>query len=311
MDRQNLRILIVGAGVIGSIYAARLSKAGYSVTMYARSRRLAELQQNGLIFQNTDMNVLETADVKVISMISEDDCYDYVFVTVRYEQVEAALEELKGNCSINIVTMVNNPFGYEKWEGIAGKGRIIPAFPGAGGKIEGGVLYYRLTSGFVQPTTFGELSGEKSDRVISLQSVLKSGGFPVSICNDMDSWQKSHLAMVVPMANSIYYDGGNNYTTSGNKAAIHNMSLSLKENFRFLQAAGIAITPPKLNIFRLFPVWLLDIILRQIYNTKFAETLISNHAINARREMDLLSRDFGELARSKGVLLKYLDVTQS
>ncbi|MHB1392979.1 MAG: ketopantoate reductase family protein [Clostridia bacterium] len=306
MDKSDIKILIVGAGVIGSIYAVKLLKAGYAVTMYARSRRLDELQENGLAFQNPDTNKVEKADVKIISTLSDDDFYDFIFVTVRYEQIEATLSGIKSNCSKNIVTMVNNPFGYDKWEEIIGMDRLIPAFPGAGGKIENGVLYYKLTSRLVQPTTFGELSGERSYRIIRLSKVLKSGGFPISICNHMDTWQKSHLAMVIPMANSIYFDGGNNYTTAQNKEAIHNMSMSLKENFDFLKAAGISITPLKLNVFSLCPVWLLNIIFKHLYSSKFSETLISNHALNAKPEMGLLSDEFLELARSKGVTLRYL-----
>lgn len=306
MDKSGTRVLIVGAGVIGSIYAVKLSKAGYAVTMYARSGRLEELQKNGLAYLSNDTDKVEKADVKIIDKLSEDDFYDYIFITVRYEQIEAALSDIKSNCSKNIVTMVNNPFGYCKWEGIVGKNRIIPAFPGAGGKIENGVLYYKLTPRLVQPTTVGELAGEKSNRILQLYKMLKSSGFPVSMCNYMDAWQKSHLAMVIPLANSIYFDGGDNYTTAQNKEAIHNMSLSLKENFNFLKAVGVAITPPKLNVFRLCPIWVLDIILKRLYKTKFAETLISNHALNARREMGLLNDEFVELARSKDVILKHI-----
>jgi 2-dehydropantoate 2-reductase len=69
--------------------------------------------------------------------------------------------------------MVNNPFGYDRWERIVGEGRIIPAFPGAGGKIENGVLYYKLTPAFIQTTTFGELTGNMSQRVKRLYHILK------------------------------------------------------------------------------------------------------------------------------------------
>jgi 2-dehydropantoate 2-reductase len=37
-----MRILILGAGVIGSVYAGHLRDAGHEVTLMARGRRLAE-----------------------------------------------------------------------------------------------------------------------------------------------------------------------------------------------------------------------------------------------------------------------------
>jgi len=39
------RILIVGAGVNGSVCAAALHRAGYDVTVLARGKRLEELQE--------------------------------------------------------------------------------------------------------------------------------------------------------------------------------------------------------------------------------------------------------------------------
>lgn len=101
--------------------------------------------------------------------------------------------------------------------------------------------------------------------------------------------------MVIPLANSIYYDGGDNYTTARNKKAIRMMSLALWRNFKMLTKIGIPITPPKLNIFRICPLWIMDLILRLIYNTKFAETLISSHANIAKDEMLLLNEEFNEL----------------
>lgn len=39
-----MRILIYGAGVIGSLYAALFSASGVDTTVYARGRRLADLR---------------------------------------------------------------------------------------------------------------------------------------------------------------------------------------------------------------------------------------------------------------------------
>ena len=46
-----MRILIYGAGVIGSLYGALLAKAGFDVTVYARGRRLESLSQEGLRYR--------------------------------------------------------------------------------------------------------------------------------------------------------------------------------------------------------------------------------------------------------------------
>ena len=45
-----MRILIYGAGVIGSLYAALFAKTGYDVSIYARGKRLEALQTKGLLY---------------------------------------------------------------------------------------------------------------------------------------------------------------------------------------------------------------------------------------------------------------------
>ena len=42
-----MRILIYGAGVIGSLYAALFAEAGYDTNIYARGKRLETLRNNG------------------------------------------------------------------------------------------------------------------------------------------------------------------------------------------------------------------------------------------------------------------------
>lgn len=149
-----MKLLIYGAGVIGSLYAALFGEAGYDVTIYARGRRLELLESKGLLY--LQKGKIKRADVKIISKLLDDDIYDFVFLSVRENQLYEALEELKTNKSTCIVTLVNSIDDYGKWENICGKGRILPAFPGAGGSIKEDILDAGLTPRVVQPTTFAE-----------------------------------------------------------------------------------------------------------------------------------------------------------
>ena len=55
-----MRILIYGAGVLGSLYAALLAKAGYDISIYARGKRLEILRNNGLQYKkNQEINPKE------------------------------------------------------------------------------------------------------------------------------------------------------------------------------------------------------------------------------------------------------------
>ncbi len=297
--------MIFGAGVIGSVYAGKLALTGHSVSILARNKRLKELEINGLLLSKNGKKTVKT-NVTVISELKPHDVYDYIFVTLRKDQVSDALLLLSQNQSKNFVFMVNTASGYADWIGGIGLERVIPAFPGAGGKVENGIVYFSLTSRFVQPTTLGEIDGKATQRINELVKILRNAGFPTSISKKMDSWQKSHVAMVCPLAYGIYFDGGDNYTFSKNKLAIIQTNKALKETFSFLQNSGIGVEPPKLNMFRLTPLPILNWLLSIVFNTKWAETVISNHALAARGEMAILFNDFTLLAEDKGYKLNEL-----
>ena len=92
----------------------------------------------------------------------------------------------------------------ETGESICGKGRILPAFPGAGGGIQADVLDASLTPRLIQPTTFAEISGEKTvKRTKALSALFRKAGIPYQQVPDMHLfWQLCHLAMVVPIADA-------------------------------------------------------------------------------------------------------------
>jgi ketopantoate reductase len=52
MPTENSRILVIGAGVNGSICAVGLHRAGFNVTMLARGKRYEELQAQGIVIKD-------------------------------------------------------------------------------------------------------------------------------------------------------------------------------------------------------------------------------------------------------------------
>ena len=198
-----MRILIYGAGVIGSLYAALFAEAGYDTNIYARGKRLEALRNNGLQYKK-NQEVIK-AEIRILGELPNDDIYDFVLLTVRENQLYEALTELKNNKSNTIVTMINSLDSYNKWEDIVGKGRILPAFPGAGGSInDDGILDAALTPRLIQPTTFAEISGNKSERTKQFSEILRHAHIPYQKVTDMHLWQLCHLAMVVPIADAYY-----------------------------------------------------------------------------------------------------------
>lgn len=280
-----MRILIYGAGVIGSLYGALLAEAGYDVSVYARGRRLENLTRDGLQYKYRGKN--RTAPIKVLSKTAPDDRYDFILLTVRENQLHAALEELRPNSSPTIVTMVNSLETYEQWESICGPGRIIPAFPGAGGGLDGSVLDAALTPRFIQPTTFGKTDGRER----ALARVFRRAKIPYQIVADMHAWQLCHLAMVVPIADA-YYETDDPKNAGRDAALMRKTAKQIRDNLNTIAARNIRLSPGKMQAFRLLPVPLVGWILGLVFESSFGDRFMYRHSMKAPDEMRQLHEQF-------------------
>lgn len=284
-----MRLLIYGAGVIGCWYAVLFSKAGYDTTIYARGKRLELIQKEGLRYEVKGK--IQKADVKIIERLENADSYDFIFLTVKENQVRTALEELSHNNSPNIVTMVNTIEGYENWEQLSGKGRIIPAYPGAGGSFQDGILKAALTPYIIQPTTFAEINGCHTERLDKLSRIFKNSKVPYQIVKNMQDWQLCHLAMVVPIADA-YYMAKNPQMVWKEADVMKKTAAQMKNDFQTLHRSGITLSPRKMNMFRLLPVWMLKIGLTLVFKSDFGDVFMYQHSMNAPDEMRTLHEQF-------------------
>ena len=286
-----MRLLIFGTGVIGSLYASLFAEAGFDTTVYARGARLETLKKKGLLYLKREK--VTKANVSVLSELKNNDEYDFIFLTVRENQLYQALEELKTNNSKCIVTMTNSTDDYNEWENLCGEGKILPAFPGAGGRIKDDVLDATLTPKIIQPTTFAELSGMRTDRVRRLSLIFKQSSIPYQIVKDMHNWQLCHLAMVVPIADA-YYEADNSLKTGYEHKIMHKTAKALKRNLQFVRKTCGKLSPWKMNIFLFVPLPILTFIMSFVYRSTFGEKFMYHHSINAPDEMRELHKKFYE-----------------
>lgn len=280
-----MRILIYGAGVIGSLYGVLLSRAGHEVWVYARGKRLESLKQNGLLYRTG--RGIQTANVHVLDRLDADDRYDFILLTVREEQLHQALAELKENASPTIVTMVNSLETRDQWEAICGSGRILPAFPGAGGGFDGDVLDAALTPRLIQPTTIGRVGG----RGKALAGLFRTARIPCQIVEDMHTWQVCHLALVVPLADA-YYEAADPTRAGCDAALMRRTARRIRDNLDGLVRRGKRLPPGKLRLLRALPAWLSGFILGLVYRSDFGNRFMYRHSMKAPDEMRRLHEAF-------------------
>lgn len=304
-----MRILIYGAGVIGSIFAGKLAASGEDVTVLARGERLEELKQNGIVLAAHGKKV-EQITVKVIENLTSDDLYDYIIVAMQRTQVDSVLPILSQNCSKNIVFVVNTAAGYSKWVKAIGKERLMIGFPAAGGERANGEVVYFIGKGIMrafQTTTFGEYNGKKTERVRRLINAFTRAGISSVFCDDMDAWQKTHVAMVTSIANALYKYDCDNYRLSGSYDSVCLMMRGIKEGFDVLNKLGIKTKPAKLWYMKL-PIWMTARVFKIVMGTKLAEIAFAKHCIAAKTEMLSLQAEFDSLILQSRLQTPAIDI---
>ena len=162
-----MKMLIVGAGVIGTVYGAHVAAAGSKVSVLSHGSRTGEVAAAGL----SARDVLRGRRVDAEADVVPDACgdYDVVLVAVRRDQLASACAELAvltGKPAV--VFFGNNPAGRAAIPGDV-PGEVYLGFPGVGGVMTGGIADYVLIR--QQPTP------EASDpRLAALESALSGRG---------------------------------------------------------------------------------------------------------------------------------------
>lgn len=303
-----MHILVYGAGVLGSLYAARLAESGNDVTVLARGQRLAELREHGIVLEDEATGRESATPVRVVPKLAEDDAYELVMVVVRRDQVGGVLPALAANRRTpNVLFMVNNAAGPDEYVRALGRERVLLGFPGAGGAKEGHVVRCRLVSSRVQPTTLGELDGLTTTRLTAVADALRRAGFPVELSPNMDAWLKTHVAVVSPIANAIYTCDGDNYRLARSREGVTLCVRAIKEGFRVLRALDIPLEPVKFKLLRWIPDGLLVAALQRTFGTRNAELVMARHANTARDEMKCLADEFRELTRQTSLTTPAID----
>ena len=89
-----MRVLIIGAGVIGSNLAADLFASGRDITIQARGEWADTLEKNGLVIDPIFSPGKKKYHIPVIRELKKDDIYGVIFVVMRYTQLESVISML-------------------------------------------------------------------------------------------------------------------------------------------------------------------------------------------------------------------------
>ena len=302
-----MRILIYGAGVIGSLYAARLHESGQSVSVLARGKRLHDLRRHGLVIAEAPNGPAATVPVKVIDTLDEESSYDFVLVPVGFDQLQATLSPLADLPNApNVVFFGNNPAGSANLTAALGPDRVMLGFPSAGGRLDGHVVRYVMIA--QQATTLGEPDGGSTPRLHWISAALRQAGFKTELSGHMDRWLKTHAAFITMTEAALLSVGGDASALARDPRALTLMVHAIREAFRALQAVGDFEAPANLTwLGRRLPDAFATRYWRRALQTPMGEYSLSSHAVAQRDEVRLMAAEVLRILRGSGRGIKSVE----
>ena len=300
-----MKILVFGAGPLGSLLAARLFQGGHEVALLARGVRLEDLKKHGVVLRRWPTEETESVRVPIVAAFSSKDAYDLVLVVMRKNSALKILPILSKNKKVpSFLFLMNNAAGPGAFIDALEKDRVMMGFPGAAGYRDGyTIVHLNGTPDRPAGIVMGEIGGRISPRLEKIAQELEKGLYVEAVIEPfMDAWSKYHVALLFPsLAPALYLCGNDNLRMSRTRDALVLTWRGIKEGFGVLKRLGYPIRPKYFKRFLLMPEPLAVSFLGRLIKSPRMEVAMVRHAEVIRDEIQQLNKEFLDLVEQSGI----------
>jgi 2-dehydropantoate 2-reductase len=180
---DRMKIAVYGAGGVGGYYGGKLAQAGHEVHLIARGRHFTAIRERGLRVRSArgdfDLRAPVTDDPADIGP-----CDAVLFCVKSYDTADAAahLGPLL-NATTAVVSLQNGIDNEEQIAGAIGWPHVVGGASFIFAAIaEPGVIHH---TGGPSSLAIGEMSGERSERVLALAAACQDAGVPTDVPHDI------------------------------------------------------------------------------------------------------------------------------
>jgi len=297
-----MRILVLGAGVLGCNVAIDLYKAGADVTLLARGEWYQTIKKKGLQIKDKFSFGTKTYPLDVINQLSEEDVYDVIFVSLRYTQLDSIVNELDNNKSKVIIFNGNNPTADKLASHFSDK-RVLFSFAEVGGNRDG----EKVNSFSLHKMTIGGLTESAEDQNL-IRKIFGITKIRTVYEPNMGDYLICHAAFVVPVCFACYHTDGNLKKIKNDKAYINKIIDANIECYKAVEELGHKILPESDETYRTLK-WRRRVFVfyKFMASCSLGKLVASDHALSAVEEMAALSDEMEVLLNKAGTGSKAFD----
>jgi 2-dehydropantoate 2-reductase len=303
-----MKVLIVGRGVVGTVYGWALSQAGIDVTHVVRQEGLAATAALDLLDLRPGhpKHARATYTPKTVRQIAPSDGFDLVIVaTKHYQAVEAIRQYLPGAPRATFLLFTANWDGTQEIDGLLPRSSLLWGYAAAsGGPDDRGVLIVTVAPS----VRFGMLEGSDPDKFKAVTELFQRAGFTLDIKANIVEWLWVHHAINAGGIGIALWAGGIAEATRSLKT----MRLgvwAIREALDVVAARGVDVKcyPDAKGVLNI-PPWLagLPIFCAVRFTEKGRRLLLGSHFAHSPDEMKRYYFDVLHTGENLGVAMPHL-----
>jgi 2-dehydropantoate 2-reductase len=189
-----MRVIVLGAGGVGSVVAGYLARAGYDVIIIARPGHVAAVQRSGLQLRGLETFRVEVPALTDASTLREA---DILLILVKTKDMERALASVAHMRVGGVASLQNGVVKNEQLARVFGQDKVIGSTTMIGATlVHDGEVEYTLDG----ITFFGDLGNHQAERVKFIVDAFVGSGLKAATADDIVSIEWTKQAFQNPFA---------------------------------------------------------------------------------------------------------------
>jgi 2-dehydropantoate 2-reductase len=303
-----MKVLVIGRGVVGTIYGWALSNAGVDVTHVVRKEGLPDTDTLDLLDLRPGFpkNTRVSYAPKTVTQISPSDGFDLVIVATKHYQAAQAIDQyLPGAPRATFLLFTANWDGPGEIDCLLPRSSILWGYSAAsGGPDDQGILIATVNA----TVRFGMLEGSDPEKFKAVTELFQRAGFTLDIKSNIIEWLWVHHAINAGGIGICLWAGGIAEATRS-FTTLRLGTLAIREALHVVAARGVDLEryPDAKRVLNT-PVWLAS--LAVIYGIRFTKKgrrlLGASHFAHSPEEMKRYYFNVLNTGKSLGVAMPHL-----